>query len=62
MGKQSAPLDGDLQRTYRGRAWRDEEPNRRLLLDTNVEEKAVLNWTMPVCYPAQVYADNGNSN
>jgi hypothetical protein len=42
MGKQSAPLDGDLQRTYRGRAWRDEEPNRRLLLDTNVEEKAVL--------------------
>ncbi len=42
MGKQSAPLDGDLQRTYRGRAWRDEEPDRRLLLDTNVEEKAVL--------------------
>ena len=35
-------LDVDLQRTYRGRAWRDEEPNRRLLLDTNVEEKAVL--------------------
>ncbi len=33
MGKQSAPLDGDLQRTYRGRAWRDEEPNRRLLLE-----------------------------
>ena len=35
-------LDVDLQRTYRGRAWRDEEPNRRLLLDTNVKEKAVL--------------------
>ena len=29
------------------------------LLDT-MEEKAVLNWTTPVCYPAQVYA-NGNS-
>ena len=31
------------------------------LLST-MEEKAVLNLTMPVCYPAQVYADNGHSN
>jgi hypothetical protein len=31
------------------------------LLST-MAEKAVLNWTMPVCYPAQVYADSGNSN
>ena len=31
------------------------------LLST-MAEKAVLNWTMPVCYPAQVYADSGHSN
>jgi inhibitor of cysteine peptidase len=31
------------------------------LLST-MAEKAVLNWTMPVCYPAQVYADSGNFN
>jgi len=56
-----------LRRVYRGiymdgllYTLSDRHMQAHLLRD--MEEKAVLNWTMPVCYPAQVYADNGNSN
>lgn len=43
MGRDPAPIGIETQRTYRGRAWREEDPeSHRALHEVNKEERAVL--------------------